>query len=73
MHATQANQPVPAIPERVFLWRHRCADLCLLPFHMTTKTCTKYGSRQPDGSVRPFRPIGYLSSSVRTNFAYREK
>ena len=34
---------------------------------------TKYGSRQPDGSVRPFKPIGYLSSSVRTDFAYREK
>lgn len=34
---------------------------------------TKYGSLQADGSVRPFKPIGYLSSSVRTDFAYREK
>lgn len=33
----------------------------------------RYGSRQADGSVRPFKPIGYLSSSVRTDFAYREK
>ena len=33
----------------------------------------KYGNRQPDGSVKPFARIGYLSSSVRVNFAYKEK
>lgn len=33
----------------------------------------KHGSLQPDGSVKPFARIGYLSSNVRVNFAYREK
>ena len=33
----------------------------------------KHGNLQTDGSVKPFARIGYLSSSVRINFAYREK
>ena len=47
MHAAPANQPVPAVLERVFLWRRRCADLCLLSAPMTAKTCSKCGTVKP--------------------------
>lgn len=33
----------------------------------------KHGSLQADGSVKPYQAISYLSSSVRVNFAYKEK
>ncbi|MFW9596171.1 MAG: hypothetical protein ACMV1D_11845 [Macromonas sp.] len=33
----------------------------------------KHGSRQSDGSVKPYQAISYLSSPVRVNFAYKEK
>lgn len=33
----------------------------------------KHGSLQADGSVKPYQAINYLSSSVRVNFAYKEK
>ena len=115
MHAAPANQPVPAIFERVFLWCSRCTDLCLPFAPVKTKPpidrtpnsigCfkpaplphtaasgaqdyaplrpgdlpqpvlrpgaldhTKIGSKQADGSVRPYRPptfgcVGKLASS----------